>query len=170
MPRPPPSLSSTPASPAPGQHRDLRRLRRTRSAHRARRQYRRPLPRPLRPRPRGPRRRPRRSRRPRRDRGCTMIGLGTYAFFWQHSDRADVPLSLIGAFEATRELGVDLFQICDYAPLEAMTDAELRDAATAARDLGLTIELGTKGIEPAHLGRFLALAGVFDAALVRGML
>ncbi len=32
-----------------------------------------------------------------------------------------------------------------------MTDAELRDAASAARDLGLTIELGTKGIEPAHL-------------------
>ena len=30
-----------------------------------------------------------------------MIGLGTYAFFWQHSDRALEPLSLIGALEAT---------------------------------------------------------------------
>jgi len=98
-----------------------------------------------------------------------MIGLGTYAFFWQHSDRVAEPLSLVGAFEVTRELGVGLFQICDYAPLEQMTDAELRDAARAARDLGLTIELGTKGIVPEHLTRFLQLADVFDAQLLRGM-
>jgi sugar phosphate isomerase/epimerase len=99
-----------------------------------------------------------------------MIGLGTYAFFWQHSDRAPEPLSLIGAFEATKDLGVDLFQICDYAPLEHMTDAALRDAASTARDLGLTIELGTKGVEPDRLSRFLRLAELFDAALVRSML
>ncbi|MFC8680299.1 sugar phosphate isomerase/epimerase family protein [Microbacterium ureisolvens] len=99
-----------------------------------------------------------------------MIGLGTYAFFWQHSDQVPEPLSLVGAFEATKELGVELFQICDYAPLEAMTDAELSDAAAAAGDLGLTIELGTKGIEPDRLARFLELAGVFDAKLVRSML
>jgi sugar phosphate isomerase/epimerase len=99
-----------------------------------------------------------------------MIGLGTYAFFWQHSDLVPEPLSLIGAFEATRELGVDLFQICDYAPLEQMDDAQLTDAAAAARDLGLTVELGTKGIEPERLARFLDLAAVFDARLVRSML
>ena len=98
-----------------------------------------------------------------------MIGLGTYAYLWQQSDRAPEPLSLVGAFEDTRDQGVELFQICDYAPLERMTDAELRDAARAARDLGLTIELGTKGISPEHLSRFLALAEVFDARLVRSM-
>ena len=102
-----------------------------------------------------------------------MIGLGTYAFFWQHSERIRdhglEPLTLIGAFEATRQLDVDLFQICDYAPLETMSDAELCDAAAAARDLGLTIELGTKGVEPDRLARFLDIAQVFDAQLVRGM-
>ncbi|MFI8632604.1 sugar phosphate isomerase/epimerase family protein [Microbacterium sp. NPDC077663] len=98
-----------------------------------------------------------------------MIGLGTYAFFWQHSDRVPEPLSLIGAFEATRELGVDLFQICDFAPLTTMTDHEVTDAARAARELGLTIELGTKGIETAHLQRFLSLADAFGARLVRSM-
>jgi sugar phosphate isomerase/epimerase len=99
-----------------------------------------------------------------------VIGLGTYAYFWQHSDRAPEPLSLIGAFEDTRAQSVDLFQICDYAPLEQMTDEELRAAAASARDLGLTIELGTKGIEPAHLARFLELAAIFDARVVRSML
>jgi 3-oxoisoapionate decarboxylase len=98
-----------------------------------------------------------------------MIGLGTYAFFWQHSDRVDDPLTLRGAFEATRAMDVDLFQICDYAPLDAMAPDEVVDAAAAARDLGLTIQLGTKGIPPAHLARYLALAEVFDARLVRSM-
>jgi sugar phosphate isomerase/epimerase len=99
-----------------------------------------------------------------------MIGLGTYAFFWQHSDQVPEPLSLIGVFEATKELGVDLFQICDYAPLEDMTGAELADTAAAARDLGLTIELGTKGVEPHRLTRFLDVASAFDTTLVRSML
>ncbi|GAA2160802.1 MULTISPECIES: sugar phosphate isomerase/epimerase family protein [Glycomyces] len=98
-----------------------------------------------------------------------MIGLGTYAFFWQHSDRVDLPLTLTDAFEATRDLGVDLFQICDYAPLDTMGDKEIRDAAHAARDLGLSIELGTRGLEPERLQRFLRLAEAFDARLVRTM-
>lgn len=99
-----------------------------------------------------------------------MIGLGTYAFFWQHSDRLERPLTLIGAFEATRELGVDLFQICDYTPLETMSKRELRDAASVAADLGLQIQLGTKGINPHRLRRFLDLADAFEARLVRSML
>lgn len=98
-----------------------------------------------------------------------MIGLGTYAFFWAHSDRVPAPLSLIGAFEATRELDVALFQICDHAPLLGMSEREIADAARAARGLGLSIELGTKGVEPSHLERFLALADAFDARLVRSM-
>lgn len=98
-----------------------------------------------------------------------MIGLGTYAYFWQHSDRVPEPLSLIGAFEDTRAQGVDLFQICDYTPLEWMSAAELRNAASAASALGLKIELGTKGIRPEHLHQFLDIAEIFDARLVRSM-
>jgi sugar phosphate isomerase/epimerase len=99
-----------------------------------------------------------------------MIGLGTYAFVWQHSERAPEPLTLRGAFEATRALDVDLFQICDYAPLEHMSERELREAAASALDLGITVQLGTKGITPERLHRFLQLAEVFDARLVRSML
>lgn len=98
-----------------------------------------------------------------------MIGLGTYAFFWQHSDRVERPLGLVDVLERTRELDVDLFQVCDWAPLLTLSDAELRDAATAARRLGLTIELGTKGVAPEHLRAFLGLAEIFDATLVRSM-
>ena len=98
-----------------------------------------------------------------------MIGLGSYAFFWQQSDRVPEPLGLVDVFERTRELGVGLFQICDYEPLLRMSHAELSEAAAEARSLGLTIELGTKGVQPEHLAAFLRLAELFDAGLVRSM-
>lgn len=99
-----------------------------------------------------------------------MIGLGTYAFFWQHSEKAEPRLDLADMLRRTRELDVDLFQICDYAPLLSYSAAELRDARALADDLGITIELGTKGIGTAHLETFLHLADVFGATLVRSML
>lgn len=98
-----------------------------------------------------------------------MIGLGSYAFFWQQSDRVERPLGLVDVLERTRELDVDLFQVCDWAPLLTLSHAELRDAALAARRLGIRIELGTKGVAPEHLRTFLRLADLFDAELVRSM-
>jgi len=97
------------------------------------------------------------------------IGLSTYAFFWQLSDRMSEPLSIHQAIERTAELGVDLFQICDYAPLATMSDAELAAVAATARDAGVTLEIGTKGIRVEHLNRFLHIASVLDAALLRTM-
>lgn len=53
--------------------------------------------------------------------GC-MIGLGTYAFFWQWSDRSPQPLTLPQMLERTAELGVGMFLICDYPPIEWYPD------------------------------------------------
>lgn len=98
-----------------------------------------------------------------------MIGLGSYAFFWQQSDRVERPLGLIDVLERSRELGVEVFQICDWEPLERMTATELDEAATAARRLGVRIQLGTKGVESDRLERFLRLAERFGSTLVRSM-
>ena len=98
-----------------------------------------------------------------------MIGLGTYAFFWQHSERAPQPLTLADMLRRTREFGVGLFQICDYAPLLGFSAAELRELRAVADDLGIRLELGTKGIAVEHLATFLELAGVLGATLVRSM-
>jgi 3-oxoisoapionate decarboxylase len=101
--------------------------------------------------------------------GQSRIGLSSYAFFWQLSDKVSRPLSIHDALERTAELGVDLFQICDYAPLESMTDHELEAVRAAADSLGIGLELGTKGIRPAHLLRFLHIAGILGAPLLRTM-
>jgi 3-oxoisoapionate decarboxylase len=98
-----------------------------------------------------------------------MIGLGSYSFFWQQSTQNPKPLSLIEAFTETAQQGVLLFQICDYPQIEQMTPVELEAAAQHAKKLALTIELGTKGIEPARLKKYLELAKIFDAKLIRSM-
>lgn len=103
-----------------------------------------------------------------------MIGLGTYAFFWQHSAKplgfdAPEPLGLPDMLRRTSELGVELFQICDYLPLLAYSAAELRELKALADDLGITLELGTRGVGVDHLATFLLLSDALGASVVRSM-
>lgn len=98
-----------------------------------------------------------------------MIGLGSYAFFWHHWAQNPDRIDVHEALRRTRALGVDLFQICDFAPLDEATDRELAAIRATAADLGLTLELGTKGVAPQHLGRYLDIAVALDATLLRSM-
>lgn len=99
-----------------------------------------------------------------------MIGLSTYAFFWQHSNLAPAPLSLGDMLRSTRDQGVELFQICDYAPVLSYSAAELRELRVLADDLGIGLELGTRGVAPDHLTSVLGLAEVLGATTVRSMI
>lgn len=98
------------------------------------------------------------------------IGLSTYAFFWRSSDGGDRPLSLTEMLEETRGLGASVFQICDYPAIESMSPAGLRGLRERAADLGITLELGTRGVSLAHLERYRELAAVLDVRFVRTML
>lgn len=98
-----------------------------------------------------------------------MIGLSTYAFFWQISDRAPVPLGLKELLSRTRELDARVFQICDYPPLHAYSEGQLRDLKSHADDLRITLELGTKGVKPEHLANYLRMADILGAKVVRSM-
>jgi sugar phosphate isomerase/epimerase len=99
-----------------------------------------------------------------------MIGLGSYAFFWQHSELAPHRLDAFDMLRRTAELGVELFQFCDYAPIEDLSRDDVVRLSDLARELGITLELGTKGVTPAHLEKYLDLAAALDASVVRSML
>lgn len=98
-----------------------------------------------------------------------MIGLSTYSFFWQHSDRVPEPLDLAGMLERTRARDLGLFQICDYPAIFGFSAAELRDLRARADDLDITLELGTRGLATEHLASTLAIADALGATYVRGM-
>ncbi|MGW7566041.1 sugar phosphate isomerase/epimerase family protein [Streptomyces tendae] len=97
-------------------------------------------------------------------------GISTYAYFWRISSRAPEPMGLPDMLRDTAELGGQVFQICDYPPIETYDRARLADLRDTAADLGLTLELGTRGIRPDHLLRYLDLAGELGVTLVRSML
>jgi 3-oxoisoapionate decarboxylase len=98
-----------------------------------------------------------------------MIGLSTYAFFWQHSAPFRPALALPDMLRMTHEQGAELFQICDYAPVENMIDDQLVGIRNLADDLDLTLELGTRGLGSEHLSNYLRLADLLGAGLVRSM-
>lgn len=102
------------------------------------------------------------------------LGLGTYAFLWEGATTLPTgtnpdPLPLAGMLARTAELGLRLFQICDYAPLLGFSATELRELRSTVDGLGIRLELGTKGVGPAHLRSFLDLAEVLGAGYVRSM-
>ncbi|WP_420370421.1 sugar phosphate isomerase/epimerase family protein [Curtobacterium sp. L1-20] len=100
----------------------------------------------------------------------SLLGLSTYAYSWRMSDRVPSPMSLDDALrDAASHDGVDLFQICDHAPLDTATDERLAAIRTLAADLGLTLEVGTRGTRPEHLARYLHVAQQLGARLVRSM-
>ena len=98
------------------------------------------------------------------------IGLGTYAFFWQWHQTAETPLSLTDMVDRTADLGVGLFQICDYPLFESYDSSDLDQLRVRATKQGVRLELGTRGVRPAHLRRYLEMARRLDATLVRSMI
>ena len=99
----------------------------------------------------------------------SRIGLSTYAFFWRLSDRAPQPLTLAQMLQQTADLDVPVFQICDYPAIESWSDAQLRELKQQADALGITLELGTRGLDTAHLQRYLHMAALLEANVIRSM-
>jgi sugar phosphate isomerase/epimerase len=95
--------------------------------------------------------------------------LSTYSFFWQWHETAPRPLTLAEIVAKTASWDVDLLQLCDYPALDRYDAAQAADLAAAGRDHGVAYELGTRGLDTAHLLHYLDLAGHLDVTLVRSM-
>ena len=101
--------------------------------------------------------------------GPSTIGLSTYSFFWQWHETAPRPLSLADLVAKTAAWGVDLLQLCDHPTLDRFDADQAADLAATGCDLGVRFELGTRGLDTAHLLHYLDLAGRLDVSLVRSM-
>jgi sugar phosphate isomerase/epimerase len=77
------------------------------------------------------------------------------------------PMRIADLLDRAAVLKVGVVQVADNLPLHELDPSEIRDARDQAVSLGLGIEIGTRGVEPAHLLRYLSLAVTFDATLLR---
>ncbi|GAA1483957.1 sugar phosphate isomerase/epimerase family protein [Brachybacterium fresconis] len=98
------------------------------------------------------------------------IGIGSYALFWEFQDANPEPLSLAGMIDRAAQLGCEVFQFCDDPRIEQCDAAALQELRERAEILGLELELGTRGIDPEHLGRHLDIAEALGARLLRSMI
>ena len=98
------------------------------------------------------------------------LGLSTYAFFWQFSETAERPLTLIDMVKKTHQQGLSVFQICDYGPIQTMSDSELAEVRDVAESSGVQLELGTRGIQTSHLMNYLDIASKLGSTFLRTML
>ncbi|RJS91867.1 sugar phosphate isomerase/epimerase [Salinisphaera sp. Q1T1-3] len=97
------------------------------------------------------------------------IGLSTYAFTWRKSSSMPVPMTLADMLQETATLGGTVFQICDHPAIEDFSARDLDTLRRQAEALGITLELGTRGLAPAKLARYLDIAEALDVALLRSM-
>ena len=99
------------------------------------------------------------------------VGISSWSFPWAVGvpgyPRPAQPLTAPDLIRKTAAFGLDLIQIADNLPLHELSEGELVDLVALARRAGVEIEVGTKGVEPDRLGRYLEIARICGAKLVR---
>ncbi len=98
------------------------------------------------------------------------LGIGTYALRWSigFGDRIPPrPMSALQVIETAVQLGVGLVQFADNLPLHRLTDGTIADLAALARHHGVELEVGMTGCAPDLIKRYLGIAEVVGAKLLR---
>lgn len=104
-----------------------------------------------------------------KDKGV-KVGLGSYALAWAigvPGYEPDQPLDVFGFVRVAAEHGFSLVQIADNLPLHTLSEDDLERLRTLTKDLGLEVEVGTRGIENGNLERYLNLASFFASPILR---
>lgn len=108
---------------------------------------------------------------------CTSVesvplwGIGSYTATWNLGvDGYPAPRRPWNAFDILHEaahIGCTLIQLCENSHLERMTDEQLEHLRAAAWENGITIELGTRGVDAGVLKEQLRLTQLLGARRVR---
>ena len=101
-------------------------------------------------------------------------GGGSYTYTWLVQKRLDTGMDPLKTAVELADLiasqGLRVLQICDNLPLHQIDEEGLRELGRHCRMLGLSLQIGTRGVDSAHLLTFLHIAEICEAALVRTML
>jgi len=98
------------------------------------------------------------------------LGIGTYAFMWSIGFPGAEPVKPMNAFdllEKAIDLGVKVVQYGPNLPLDSLSPAELSSLQALAKSEGISLEIGTQGLEPSHLRDQLKLAARGGSRLLR---
>lgn len=97
-------------------------------------------------------------------------GISSWAFPWAVGVPGHAPATPMTAFDLVDRaamLGVAVVQIADNLPLDALAEQDLVRLRRRGDELGIAFEVGTVGIEPAHLGRYRHIARLLGSPILR---
>ncbi len=98
------------------------------------------------------------------------LGISSYTYTWAigvPGYPVAAPLSARGLLTKAQALGVKLVQYADNLPLDELAPAELVSLIQDAAAAGVSLEIGTRGIHPAHLRRNLRIAADIGSSILR---
>ncbi len=103
-----------------------------------------------------------------------QLGIASWSVPWSigvpEYPRPQRPLDAFGLLGKAVEMNVPVVQIADNLPLHELPDTELDRLREAAGARGLTLEVGTRGLNPEHLARYMAIAHKIGARVLRTVL
>ena len=98
------------------------------------------------------------------------LGISSYSYTWSIGVPGSIPENPITAVDLLSQavrLGVGVVQIADNLPLDRLTRSELRDLKARADAQGISIEVGTRGIDRVNLQHYLKLASFLGSPILR---
>ena len=100
-----------------------------------------------------------------------QFGISSWSYPWAVGVRKGPKLhqcmSALDLLEQAHKLGVSILQIADNLPLENLPWETMIRLKRTAGELGIKIEIGTKGTSENHLQKFLEIAQFLGTDLVR---
>jgi sugar phosphate isomerase/epimerase len=100
------------------------------------------------------------------------LGISSYTFYWAIAHRepkTDRTLKAMDLLQKAAALGVGLVQIADNLPLVKLDPGERKTLLGRARELGIEIELGMRGLVHKNVQAHLELADEFGCRLLRAV-
>ncbi len=102
------------------------------------------------------------------------LGISSWSLPWsigvQGYPRPPRPLDFMGLLDKALEANAVVVQIADNLPLHEVPDSELDRLRQTACARGLTLEAGTRGLDPEHLARYVTIARRIGARVLRTVL
>jgi sugar phosphate isomerase/epimerase len=104
----------------------------------------------------------------------TILGISSYAYPWAIGVPGYLPpacpMDVFAFVRRASELAVKLVQIADNLPLHTLSPTDLDHFCDEVNQLGLMVEVGIRGIRPAHVMRYLPIAQRLGTPVLRAVI
>ena len=98
------------------------------------------------------------------------LGIGSHSYGWQVGVAGylpEKPMKVWDLLERAKHYQVSVVQIADNMPLHCTSQNELEDIRKSAREAGIDIEVGMRGLKPELVKRYIELAVFFKSPILR---